>query len=88
MFSLKFAVVAAILFVPTLAAPSQSNLNKLKRAEKPVENSYIVVLKDDASRDDSLRGLRDLVVAFDEVKEIQYSNWTGENCVSFPSVYF
>lgn len=77
----KFVTVA-LLFGSVLAAPSPAALQKLKRTSAPVvQDRFIVVLKDTASKQASIQGLNDLVFAQDDktsFKEVTHSEWTGE----------
>ena len=75
-----FATLSFFISV-ALAAPQPSEFNKLRRATTDQVNpkSYIVKLKDDASKEASIQALDDLVLAFDDTesyKEVTYSDWT------------
>lgn len=82
----KLVAVALLLAsASTLAAPNKTN--KLKKAKSPVPNSYIVVLKDGADKESNIKALNDLVVTFDDVKEVEYSNWEGMRLNSASSMF-
>jgi len=76
---MKFAF--AIFISAALAAPHLAEFNKLRRATTAQVNpdTYIVVLKDDASKEASIQALNDLVFAADDndsFKEVLYADWT------------
>lgn len=71
----QLATVAALLVGSSLAVPS--NVEKLRRVDTPVENSYIVVLKDSVDRGAKLQALDKLVVTSKHVKQVVYSDWKG-----------
>lgn len=69
-------VLVLALFASTLAA-------SVRRSTNPRgDDRYIVVLKNGASKESSLRSLANLVVPIGErdavVNEVLYSDWTGE----------
>jgi len=77
---LTFATLSVFISV-ALAVPQPSVPNKLRRATGDQVNpkSYIVKLKDEASKEASIQALDDLVFAFDDndsFKEVTYSDWT------------
>ena len=80
--NMKFAFTALSFFISAaLAAPQPAEFNKLHRATTDEVNpkSYIVKLKDDASKEASIQSLNDLVFALDDndsYKEVTYSDWT------------
>ncbi|KAJ6605132.1 peptidase S8/S53 domain-containing protein [Mycena sp. CBHHK59/15] len=78
----NLAVITTLSVASALAAPSP-NANKLRRsAGNVVEDSYIVVLKVDASREHSLKALDDLVTTFDDIKQVEYTDWSVINAYS------
>ena len=79
---MKFAFATLSFFISAaLAAPQPAEFNKLRRAATSRVNadSYIVKLKDGASKEASIQSLDDLIFTFDDTesfKEITYSDWT------------
>jgi cerevisin len=79
---MKFSFATLSFFISVaLAAPRPSEFNKLRRAPADQVNhkSYIVKLKDDASKEASIQALNDLVLPADDaesLKEVTYSDWT------------
>ena len=78
---MKFTIATLSFLVSVaLAAPQPPEFNKLRRATTDQVNpdSYIVVLKDGASKDVSIQALDNLVLASndtDSIKEVTYSDW-------------
>ena len=67
-----------------LAAPKPKEFSKLRRATTDQVNpkSYIVKLKDNASKEAAIQELEDLFFALDDndsFKEVTYSDWTVIN---------
>ena len=79
---MKFTFTTLSFFISVaLAAPQPAGYNKLRRAttDQVAPKSYIVKLKDSASKDASIQALNDLAFALDDnesYKEVTYSDWT------------
>ena len=77
---MKFAF-ATLSFIVSVALAAPQPHSKLRRATTDQVNpkSYIVKLKDDASKEASIQALEDLVFTLDDndsFKEVTYSDWT------------
>ena len=79
---MKFTFATLSFFISlALAAPQPPEFNKLRRATTGNVNpkSYIVKLKDNASKEASIQALDSHAFALDDTesfKEVTYSNWT------------
>ena len=79
---MKFSFATLSFFVSVaLAAPTPQEFSKLRRATTDQVNpkSYIVKLKDNASKEAAIQKLEDLFFALDDndsFKEVTYSDWT------------
>ena len=79
---MKFAFATLSFFVSVaLAAPKPQEFSKLRRAttDQVKPKSYIVKLKDDASKEAAIQKLEGLFFALDDnesFKEVTYSDWT------------
>jgi len=79
---MKFTFVTLSFFISVaLAVPQPQEFSKLRRATSDQVNpkTYIVKLKDEASKEESIQALNDLVFTLDDndsFKEVTYSDWT------------
>jgi hypothetical protein len=79
---MRFTFATLSFFVSVaLAVPQPQEFGKLRRATTDQVNpkTYIVKLKDDASKEVAIQALDDLVFASedtDSFKEVTYSDWT------------
>lgn len=79
---MKFTLITAILVIPyALAAPAPGSFSKLRRTTgESVKDSYIVVLKDNASRSSHIQSLHEFSTMTDDADSlinIIYDDWEG-----------